>query len=627
VLPPRPIQWDRRSCLSAILVAVLALVYGCGSPGRPNASGDPPAAKTIYVANGCNGTVTAYPVGSNGNIAPIVPNPALCQSNSIAVDRNSGDIYVANFGAGTVNVFGKGSKGSVAPERILAPPAQGSIAVGADGRLYLRTYNSILIYAPGASGADKPVSIINGSNTGLTDWGGIAVDGDGNIAADSKGAVLIFAPNSSGDVAPNATVPVPQTNATVGGCAFDKTGNLYISYNLSYFGTYIPPEVAVYSKDQGGYTQSSLFVDPTAFEFGYVAVDSQGRIYVGRPSFGIAIYAPGSSGLTTPTATLTGVGGPFVLDDLGQIFLAEGSSVAVFPPGSEGSASPESVIAAQGTGLSGPAGMAVFHDGSIYLSGFLVDRAGPLSVIRRFAAGAIDQGTPISTVSDGLMPEDLSSLALDGAGNQYVLSSEAHGVLEFAAGSNGIPTFPIATIAGADTGLDGDLRGPSGVAIDPHGYVCVTYIDYSGSPSPTGGILKFPPGSNGNQTPAASIAGPHTALSSPLAIAIDASGKLYVVDNGRILMFAPNAEGDASPSAIISGPHTQLGHAYAFALDHSADIFVLTGSADDSMPLPSSTPPAILEFAAGSVGDASPITVISGPATEMLLPTSIAISP
>ena len=92
-------------------------------------------------------------------------------------------------------------------------------------------------------------------------------------------------------------------------------------------------------------------------------------------------------------------------------------------------------------------------------------------------------------------------------------------------------------------------------------------------------------------------------------------------------MFAPNAEGDASPSAIISGPHTQLGHAYAFALDHSADIFVLTGSADDSMPLPSSTPPAILEFAAGSVGDASPITVISGPATEMLLPTSIAISP
>ncbi len=76
----------------------------------------------------------------------------------------------------------------------------------------------------------------------------------------------------------------------------------------------------------------------------------------------------------------------------------------------------------------------------------------------------------------------------------------------------------------------------------------------------------FPAGSEGNVTPSATISGPDTLLDSPLAIAVDITGKMYVAnrgngdptDLGSVTVYSPGSNGDAKPIAVIAGSHTQL---------------------------------------------------------------------
>ena len=70
-------------------------------------------------------------------------------------------------------------------------------------------------------------------------------------------------------------------------------------------------------------------------------------------------------------------------------------------------------------------------------------------------------------------------------------------------------------------------------------------------------ILIFARGASGNTAPIARIAGSATQLVMPQALAIDASGRLYVFDGPRttslggdrhyVRVYAANANGDAAP--------------------------------------------------------------------------------
>src|ERR1700674_4411542 len=114
-----------RIVLAALLLATI------GAATATSATAMPPLHDAIFVSNG--EYVTIYPIGSNGNVAPIgtIDGTAtgLSGSAGIAVDAG-GNIYVANaFGkpsgsapSGFVTVYPLGSNGNVDPIATISGP-------------------------------------------------------------------------------------------------------------------------------------------------------------------------------------------------------------------------------------------------------------------------------------------------------------------------------------------------------------------------------------------------------------------------------------------------------------------------------------------------------------------------
>jgi len=629
------------------LVATLALVAGCGSPGRPNASAPPTPAKTIYVANGCNGTVTAYPVGSNGNVAPIVPNPGLCAPSNIAVNKTNGDIYVANFLNGTITAYAKGSSGSVAAKVSLSNLFQGpQIAFDATGRLYASAGAIIQVYAPGANGDAQPIATISGSSTGLDYVSFLAVDPNGTVAVSVSDGVLIFAAGASGNIAPIQTIPNlsgPNLSGSfLRGLAFDDSGNLYVGY----WSQGNPPSIVVYGKSAQGFAPTATIINTKSNYLRNIGLDSSGKIYA-YDEANVFVFGPGSNGAVNPIATIsippaTAGNGFLVLPSMavdadGTIVITDSgvNRILSFAPGASGP-TPTSIIAATATGISRPSGIAIGSDGDIYLAGQMSSSATyPEAIISRFAASTFANAAPIATVGDGIQGDYSRGLALDSAGNQYITAilggtgtggaPPPEAILGFAAGSNGVPTMPFRSIAGPDTGM-GSPNSPTRITSDHNDNLYVSYYDSDNS---TGGILKFAAGSNGDSLPIATITGPNTNLTYPEGIAIDAGGDIYVADQqSGIEIFASDANGDVAPKAVISGKNTQLFLPFAVAVDDAGSIFVVNGGivySNFDLGLISGT--SILEFAAGSNGNVAPIAVIRGSATAIADASAIAVAP
>ncbi len=156
----------------------------------------------------------------------------------------------------------------------------------------------------------------------------------------------------------------------------------------------------------------------------------------------------------------------------------------------------------------------------------------------------------------------------------------------YPAGSNG-NVAPSSTIAGSNTGL----AVPAGIALDASGNIYVT-----NDGSETGGpytVTVYPAGSTGNVAPSLTIGGSNTGLSTPIAIALDGSGNIYVANyyvanrqGGTVTIYPAGGNGNVAPSAIIAGPATEL--------DRPSGIAILPGYAPGQLatPMPSATPTA-----------------------------------
>jgi hypothetical protein len=81
-------------------------------------------------------------------------------------------------------------------------------------------------------------------------------------------------------------------------------------------------------------------------------------------------------------------------------------------------------------------------------------------------------------------------------------------------------------------------------------------------PEIDGTILVYAAGSEGNVAPKAAIKGPDTGLGLPIGVALDSGGTIYVTNLdedtfGSITVYPPGSDGNATPSATIEGTATE----------------------------------------------------------------------
>jgi DNA-binding beta-propeller fold protein YncE len=128
------------------------------------------------------------------------------------------------------------------------------------------------------------------------------------------------------------------------------------------------------------------------------------------------------------------------------------------------------------------------------------------------------------------------------------------------------------------------IQHPTALTVDIAGSF---YVAEAGDAPAQARVEWFAAGLNGNVTPNRTINGPHTGITSPRGLAIDASGRLYVADrdSNKVLIFDADAKEDAAPFATLTGLHSperisvdpELNIYVTNKGDNTIAVFTLTG--------------------------------------------------
>ena len=193
-------------------------------------------------------------------------------------------------------------------------------------------------------------------------------------------------------------------------------------------------------------------------------------------------------------------------------------------------------------------------------------------------------------------------------------------------------------IEGAHT----NLHHINAMAVDQGGGL---YIADAGSGHGGASIVVFAANLTGNVLPDHIISGPHTGLTTPTGIAIDATGRTFVADHdsGKILIFEANSHGDTPPIATIDGlaqPNrvfidSELNLYVDSGLNHTITAFIPEGpenwsrtatitaselqdpqgmAVDASGRVAAAVPGGIIFFAAAADGPSASVQSLKGPA-------------
>jgi sugar lactone lactonase YvrE len=272
-----------------------------------------------------------------------------------------------------------------------------------------------------------------------------------------------------------------------------------------------------------------------------IAVDASGRIYVAND-----VANSGSAGILSAGGYIT-------------VYAANPSGTLNEAP----LATITQAVAQTGDVLPGfPSAITLDSSGRIYLAtgDYGAGGGGTVLVFPANPSGTTTQ-TPIGTINT--VGFAFTGVALDAArriytANPYPQANAPAEVAVFAANPTGVVSgVPVATIVGSNTGED----NPIGISLDASGKVYVAnFGDYAPGISSITVYAANPTGAL-NEAPLATIAGSNTALIHPTAVAIDATGKVYVGNAGAsITVYAANPSGtlNEAPIATISGSNTGL---------------------------------------------------------------------
>lgn len=188
------------------------------------------------------------------------------------------------------------------------------------------------------------------------------------------------------------------------------------------------------------------------------------------------------------------------------------------------------------------------------------------------------------------------------AGTLYELSQgSSYTFGAFAPGANG-NVAPLVSYTAA-------IQSPTGIAVDATGRAYVVAYTQTGT-----AIYSYAYGASGNASPSSTL----TSDIHGWGLAIDpTTDDLVATDanNNIVEYFAPGANGAATPVKTISGANTGLDLPYQVAFDGSDNIYVVNGNGSGS----------VVEYAAGASGNATPIATIGGSATGLDGPEALAV--
>lgn len=423
------------------------------------------------------------------------------------------------------------------------------LARDSSGRLYVTNVatSTITIYPADATGNVAPLAVIGGAATEL--------DGPGAIAVDTAGKIYVL--NVRGGE--NQILVYPPLGAATG--VLNE-----------------PPSSAI----SGSATQ---FAAPVA-----MALDEAGNLYVantGTPG-SITIYAAGATGDAAPKAIIagaaTGMHDPvgLAVDSHGAIYVANAvtyksayrpypGSILIFPPGSTGNVAPEVTITGANTTLDYPQGLAVDSSGNIYVS------SASGSDVSVFAAGSAGNAAPILTLTSATGPLFPYALVLDSAGNLYVLNTvggptEKGAIMVYPPGSTG-STPPTTTISSSFNGIE----NADSIVADSLGNIYVG--NFTGGADQHGSVTVYSAASYAAGPPIATLAGAATGLSNPLALAVDSTGRLVVLNsNNTVTEYSSGSAGNVAPAATLDLDTRKGESPSGIAVDSAGDLVVVNQS-------------------------------------------------
>jgi sugar lactone lactonase YvrE len=469
-------------------------------------------------------------------------------------------------------------------------------------------------------------------------------------AGNCSGTITAYPKNGSGNIAPDA--PLKTQLAFPTAIARDSSGKIYVANTCGKgagIGAGQPGGNATINIYAGGSSGNAAPVGVIGGSktgltdvFG-IALDSKGNIYVANEApDSIRIFAAGSNGNISPTAVISGSNtglnfpaGVFV-NSGGRIYVANSASVLVFAPGSKGNVAPIANISGSNTGLAVPDGIAVDSSGSIYVANKPSSGTAGSGIVV-FASGSHGNATPIARITGSNTDlADPVGIALDQSANIYVANNPQPGILHtgsivmFAAGAKGNAS-PLDTISGLNTGLS----NPTGVMVDSSHNIYVS--NFYGGGGEHGSVTIYAAGSNGNAAPGAAITNPDVGLTGPTAMALDASGNIYVTNmppwssssssipapatGASITVYPTGSVAGVPPTAKISGPNTMLSFPVGVAVDQTRKIYAV----NDYHPYISNSDYSVVVYAPGSSGDVKPEARISGSNTGLFNPVGLAV--